>query len=89
MKRRDVLKLLPALGLPMAFSLQSMGSYSKWGCWGLLEHEAELTSPKWQAVQESLARDLLVQGIRAGGSGTAPGQQRAGQITNVDGDDRE
>lgn len=32
----------------------SMGPCSKWGCWGLLEHEAERTSPKWQAVREMI-----------------------------------
>ena len=32
----------------------SMGPPSQWGCWGLLEHEAQTTSPKWQAVREAL-----------------------------------
>lgn len=33
----------------------SMGTYSKWGCWGLLEHERDMDAgPKWQAVQDIL-----------------------------------
>jgi hypothetical protein len=31
----------------------SMGDYSKWGSWGLLEHEADMT-PKWQAIAAML-----------------------------------
>lgn len=31
----------------------SMGTYSQWGSWGLLEHESDAT-PKWAAVQDLL-----------------------------------
>ena len=45
-------------GLFCVFS--SMGLYSKWGSWGLLEHAGQgpKTAPKYQAVRQFLeARD--------------------------------
>ncbi|MDM9624618.1 hypothetical protein QTL95_01840 [Rhizobium sp. S152] len=32
----------------------SMGSYSKWGSWGLLENEDKPTSAKWEAVRSAV-----------------------------------
>ena len=38
----------------------SMGQYSKWGCWGLLESEAATASaPKWRAVREMIEASTL------------------------------
>ena len=53
---RTHLKNWTAAGGELFVAFNSMASWSKWGSWGLLEHESQSRSagPKWQALQEAL-----------------------------------
>lgn len=37
-----------------AFQFTDIGPYTKWGCWGALESVYQNTSPKWQALQNTM-----------------------------------
>ncbi len=53
--RRHIQHWRDAGGGTFAF-YNSMGEYSQWGCWGLLENEDDShDAPKWRAVQEMLS----------------------------------
>jgi len=37
-----------------AFQFSDIGTYGKFGCWGALETVKQATSPKWQALQNTM-----------------------------------